>query len=74
MKCFPWVCTLLFSAAVLSAQEPPPPPTEEIPVSTEEEAPSKKLEDNPNTQLVIQDGIDFAFDLFRTMQKGGGEN
>lgn len=53
---------LLFGSLLFSQQDENPFP--------EEPKPSNKLEDNPNTEVVILDGIDFAFDTYRALSKG----
>ncbi len=57
---------LLFFSSQVVAQDDSPFP--------EEPLPSNKLEDNPNTQVVILDGIDFAFDAFRAISRGNEGN
>lgn len=41
---------------------------QEFQIFPDEQPVSNKIEDNPNTQAVILDNTDFAFDLFRAMQ------
>lgn len=58
--------SLLLSSTALSAQE--------LSAPQEEAAPSDKLEDNPQIQVVILDGTDFALDLVRTLNKQQSDN
>lgn len=61
------LCCLLLGASCIAAQE-------EESVFPSETLPSDKLEDNPNSQAVILDNTDFAFDLFRAMLAGNDDN
>lgn len=57
-RIYGWVLTLCFAS--ISAQD-------DISISN-------KIEDNPNTQAVILDNTDFAFDLYRKMELGSEGN
>lgn len=54
---------LLISKTLVCAQE-------EMSIFPEEEVPVNPLEASPNTQVVILDSVDFAFDMYRALQKG----